>query len=215
MVPDEASNCGTANFAAREDAAATAASVSPELHHHLTTSHQPSEAGARTFMQQTQSASQSLHASLPAAQSGPGFTPTLIPADTSASTTDLADGLQMATLATPATISPLHINDQAAAASAMASAIASSHGQLMQPATTAPTYTQGLSGTLPLAQPAAPNMAPAHSASMSGAATPMPRPNSQMLAQHIDAAAAAAIVAHINAQSHLQQTAATAAAHEH
>ncbi|KAJ2741169.1 hypothetical protein GGI20_005373 [Coemansia sp. BCRC 34301] len=194
MTPDEASNCGAADLAAREGAA--------EHHHrHLTASHRPSEAGARTFVQQTQSSSQSLHTSLPATQSGPGFTPTLIPADTSASTADLADGLQLATLATPTTISPLHINDQTSAA--VASATASSHGQPMQPtATTAPIYMHGLPGTLPLAQPAAPSMAPTHSASMTGTATPMLGPDSQMVAHHIDAAA---IVAHINAQSHLQQ----------
>ncbi|KAJ2835016.1 hypothetical protein GGI24_000086 [Coemansia furcata] len=172
-------------------------------HSHLTASRQPSEAEARSYMQQTQGASATLHTSLSAAQSGPGFIPTIHPADTTASTTDLADGLQMASLATPTTISPLYINDQAAAAAAV-TALSSSHGQPMQPST-ASNYIQGPSGTTSLAQQAAPSMAPTHPTSISGVTTPSLGPDSLMMVHQIDMAAAAAFVAQINAQSLQQQ----------
>ncbi|KAJ2055871.1 hypothetical protein GGI17_006479, partial [Coemansia sp. S146] len=167
--------------------------------------HQPSEADARSFMQQTQGASQTFHTSLSPTHSGPGFIPTTHPADTTASTTDLADGLEMASLATPATISPLYIDDRTAAAAV--TTLSSSHGQPMQ-SSTASIYMQGLSGTTSLAQQAAPNMAPpTHSTSISGAATPSLRPDSQMITHQIDMAATAAFVAQMNAQSlqHQQQ----------
>ncbi|KAJ2096204.1 hypothetical protein GGI16_004940, partial [Coemansia sp. S142-1] len=201
------------DFAARgESATTTTTTISPAVsgqqqqqqHYHLTTSHQPSEADARSFMQSTQGASQTFHTSLSAAQSGPGFIPTIRSANTTASTTDLADGLQMASLATPTTISPLYIDDRAAAA---VTALSSSHGQPMQPmqSSTATIYMQGLSGTTSLAQQAAPNMAPTHTTSISGAATPSLRPDSQMTTQQIDMAATAAFVAQMNAQSLQQQ----------
>ncbi|KAJ2809774.1 hypothetical protein FBU31_008128, partial [Coemansia sp. 'formosensis'] len=209
MVPEEASSGETIGFAAREESATTtmtsvvSGQQQQQHHSHLTASRQPSEAEARSYMQQTQGASATLHTSLSAAQSGPGFIPTIHPADTTASTTDLADGLQMASLATPTTISPLYINDQAAAAAAV-TALSSSHGQPMQPST-ASNYIQGPSGTTSLAQQAVPSMAPTHQTSISGVTTPSLGPDSLMMAHQIDMAAAAAFVAQINAQSLQQQ----------